>query len=81
MITPGGGVRVWLACGHTDMRKGMDGPAMLAQQILQETTVPCSPAAGWVIGWSDNAAPLGPRLSETTGRNSTLVHQDGCPLP
>jgi hypothetical protein len=27
---------VWLACGHTDMRKGMDGLAMLAQQVLNE---------------------------------------------
>ena len=30
------GVRVWLACGRTDMRKGMDRLAMLAQQVLQE---------------------------------------------
>ena len=30
------GVRVWLACGRTDMRKGMDGLAMLAQQMLNE---------------------------------------------
>jgi transposase len=29
-------VRVWLACGRTDMRKGMDGLAMLAQQMLHE---------------------------------------------
>jgi transposase len=29
-------VRVWLACGHTDMRKGMDGLAVLAQQALNE---------------------------------------------
>jgi transposase len=29
-------VHVWLACGHTDMRKGMDGLAMLAQQVLTE---------------------------------------------
>ena len=36
MITLPSGVRVWLACGHTDMRKGMDGLAMLAQQVLQE---------------------------------------------
>jgi transposase len=28
--------RVWLACGYTDMRKGMDGLAMLAQQVLEE---------------------------------------------
>ena len=36
MITLPSGVRVWLACGHTDMRKGMDGLAMLAQQVLEE---------------------------------------------
>ncbi|OYV88935.1 MAG: transposase, partial [Acidiphilium sp. 37-60-79] len=32
MIAPGSGVRVYLACGRTDMRKGMDGLAMLIQQ-------------------------------------------------
>ena len=36
MISLPSGVRVWLACGHTDMRKGMDGLAMLAQQALEE---------------------------------------------
>ena len=36
MIAPPPGVRVWLACGRTDMRKGMDGLAMLAQQVLNE---------------------------------------------
>jgi transposase len=36
MIGPPPGVRVWLACGRTDMRKGMDGLAMLAQQVLEE---------------------------------------------
>jgi transposase len=36
MIALPSGVRVWLACGHTDMRKGMDGLAMLAQQVLNE---------------------------------------------
>ena len=34
MIAPPPGVRVWLACGRTDMRKGLDGLAMLAQQVL-----------------------------------------------
>jgi transposase len=29
-------MRVWLACGRTDMRKGIDGLAMLAQQVLNE---------------------------------------------
>jgi transposase len=36
MIVLPSGARVWLACGYTDMRKGMDGLAMLAQQVLQE---------------------------------------------
>ena len=30
------GVRVYLACGTTDMRKGMAGLAMLVQQGLSE---------------------------------------------
>ncbi|MBV8577735.1 MAG: IS66 family insertion sequence element accessory protein TnpB [Acetobacteraceae bacterium] len=36
MIGAPPGVRVWLACGRTDMRKGMDGLAMLVQQGLNE---------------------------------------------
>jgi transposase len=35
-LAPLPGVRVWLACGRTDMRKGLDGLAMLAQQVLNE---------------------------------------------
>lgn len=34
MIGPGTGVRVYLACGHTDMRKGIAGLAALAQDVL-----------------------------------------------
>jgi len=41
MIAPPPGVRVWLACGRTDMRKGMDGLAMLAQQVLNEDPFIC----------------------------------------
>ena len=29
------GVRVWLATGHTDMRKGFDGLALLVQEQLK----------------------------------------------
>jgi len=29
------GVRVWLATGHTDMRKGFDGLALIVQETLQ----------------------------------------------
>lgn len=36
MITLPAGVRIYLACGHTDMRKGMVGLAMLVQQGLGE---------------------------------------------
>jgi len=35
-LGPPPGVRVWLACGRTDMRTGLDGLAMLAQQVLNE---------------------------------------------
>jgi transposase len=41
MIAPPPGVHVWLACGRTDMRKGMDGLAMLAQQVLNEDPFIC----------------------------------------
>lgn len=34
MIAPPSGVRVWLAAGVTDMRKGFDGLAALVQQRL-----------------------------------------------
>jgi transposase len=35
MIAIPSGVRVWLATGHTDMRKGFDGLALLVQEKLQ----------------------------------------------
>ena len=34
MITPPPGVRIWLAAGVTDMRRGFDGLAAMAQQNL-----------------------------------------------
>ena len=34
MIPIPNGVRVWLATGHTDMRKGFDGLALLVQERL-----------------------------------------------
>ena len=42
MIAPGAGVRVHLACGPTDMRKGIAGLAALAQEVLRQD--PCSGA-------------------------------------
>ena len=35
MIVPAG-VKVHLALGHTDMRKGIDGLAMLVQEMLKK---------------------------------------------
>jgi transposase len=46
MIGPGTGVRVYLACGVTDMRKGISGLAMLAQTELRQ-----KPASGAVFAF------------------------------
>jgi transposase len=35
MIAVPSGVQVWLATGHTDMRKGFDGLALLVQETLK----------------------------------------------
>ena len=35
MIPVPSGVQVWLAAGHTDMRKGFDGLALLVQETLR----------------------------------------------
>ena len=35
MIVPPSGVRLWLASGHTDMRRGMNGLALQVQEALQ----------------------------------------------
>jgi transposase len=35
MIPVPAGVQVWLASGHTDMRKGFDGLALLVQETLK----------------------------------------------
>jgi hypothetical protein len=35
MIPIPAGVRVWLATGHTDMRKGLDGLALIVQETLK----------------------------------------------
>jgi transposase len=42
MITPPPGVQVYLACGYTDMRKGMATLAMLVQQTLDHDPFICA---------------------------------------
>lgn len=46
MIGPGTGVRVYLSCGVTDMRKSITGLAALVQQGLRE-----NPAGGAVFAF------------------------------
>jgi transposase len=41
MITIPAGVRIYLACGSTDMRRGFDGLAMLAQEVLKQDPFLC----------------------------------------
>jgi transposase len=43
MIAPVAGARVYLACGVTDMRRGITGLAAHAQQVLKQ-----NPASGAV---------------------------------
>ncbi|MBF5089161.1 transposase [Novosphingobium sp. NBM11] len=53
MIGPGTGVRVYLACGVTDMRKGISGLAMLAQTVLRQ-----KPASGAVFAFRGRRGKL-----------------------
>ncbi len=53
MITLAPGLRVYLACGVTDMRKGMVGLAMLVQQTLSE-----DPFGGAVFAFRGRRAGL-----------------------
>ena len=51
MIPVPAGVRVWFASGHTDMRKGFGGLAMLVQETLQHDPhggqLFCVPGQAW----------------------------------
>jgi transposase len=61
MIGPGTGVRVYLACGTTDMRKGIAGLAALAQDVLRQ-----KPTSGAVFAFRG-------RMSDRV----KLLHWDG----
>jgi transposase len=61
MIGPGAGVRVYLACGVTDMRRGITGLAALAQEILRQ-----NPASGAVFAFRGRR-----------GDRIKLLHWDG----
>ena len=85
MIPVPSGVRVWLATGTTDMRRGMNGLALQVQQALQR-----DPHAGdlyIMTGWACRYMPdagAGPvRLAIATGwrgrchRRTTWLHAGG----
>jgi transposase len=40
-LAPPPNVHVWLACGHTDLRRGFDGLASLAQNHLSKDPFIC----------------------------------------
>ena len=40
MIPVPSGVRVWLAVGHTDMRRGMNSLALQVQEVLKAIRTP-----------------------------------------
>ena len=61
MIGPGSNVRVYLACGATDMHKGIDGLAALAQESLRQ-----KPASGAVFAFRGRR-----------GDRIKLLHWDG----
>jgi transposase len=51
MIAFASGMRVWLATGHTDMRKGFDTLALLVQETLKRDPHICV-GRGYVSAWS-----------------------------
>jgi transposase len=57
MLIVHAGMKVHLALGYTDMRKGMDGLAMLVQETLKKDPFICG-GADYVA-----AGPLGPLRS------------------
>ena len=65
MIPIASGVRVWIAAGHTDMRKGMQGLALLVQEGLGR-----DPFAGDVFVFRGRG---GARVSINAAASATLI--------
>jgi transposase len=62
----GGSVRVWLATGHTDMRKGFASLAVLVQETLKQ-----DPHCGHLFVFRGRRGDLQPRSAQ-----SAAVHAD-----
>ena len=65
MITVPAGVRIYLACGVTDMRKGFDSLAMLAQEVLKQ-----NPFAGHLFAFRANCTTFNIRCASCDDRLS-----------
>lgn len=63
MIVIPAGVRIHLALGATDMRKGMDGLALLVQQVLRQ-----DPFSGHLFIFRDKSAQRRSRVHSTAQR-------------
>ena len=61
MIGPGTGVRVYLACGPTDMRKGIVGLAALAQDVLRQ-----KPTSRAVFAFRGRTGVIGPERPQSS---------------
>ena len=60
MIALPAGTHIWVACGVTDMRKGFDTLAMVAQEVVKQ-----SPRSGHVFVFRGAAKDLGLDVSPT----------------
>ncbi len=70
MITVPAGVRIYLACGVTDMRKGFDSLAVLAQEVLKQ-----NPFAGHLFAFRGRRGD--PRLHGDKPRQNPLLGRPG----
>ena len=82
MIPVPTGVRVWLGTGHTDMRKGFDGLALIVQETLKRdphsrpfVRLPRPPRRPDQVSLARRPGPVSVRKAARTG--SLLVAVDG----
>ena len=79
MIGPGTGVRVYLACGVTDMRKGIAGAGRFgAGCVASETSQWCGICGPWAARGSDQASVLGwPGVFVSTTKSWSVAASPG----
>jgi transposase len=73
MIPVPAGVRVWLATGHTDMRRGFPGLALLVQETLK-----ADPHSGHLFVFRGRARACSRsdwRRAASSGRRSPRAHR------